>query len=589
MTNRAYDTLYLCEKPSQARALARQLGATRNEDGVFTGGGAVVLNAYGHLLNLAMPDEYSDHDRGPWSLSNLPIVPRKWEWKVKAEHIEQYNKIAAWLDRVNTVVIATDPDEEGEVIGRQILYELGFKGNILRLWASALDPDSLKHALKNLLPLSATDTAYRAGCVRRHLDWLYGINLSRAFSVTSGQRTSIGRVTTRLLTELVNREREIRCFTPRNYYTATAKLEDVVLEWQPVNGCGDISQLPLDEEVTGICVVASEYQEALEPPLPLTLSALLADAADIGIDVTSGYVAVQKLYEAGAISYPRTGSTVMPGHSKHGFAAHHAIVNTRDACPDWLPDTCQIIFNMVHHNCVLQHIGAATVHVRRLVFDMGGEIFAATDRWVDPLKPREAGWLLCDPGKHSALENNVKTKTFRPGDQVHAILKVERNPAVPPERYTEASLLRHMAKAEIGTEATRVGAINNLIINQVAERKQVKSRCSQELSPSEKGMSLIERLPPSVTGSTMENQLRNALIYVRSGQADLTGHLRNASKWLATTISRMKQNSTCDQPGQNCLHRSGWATSVGQLKADISEAQLRPHLPLIKMRTGQLT
>ncbi|MBU1776991.1 MAG: DNA topoisomerase, partial [Gammaproteobacteria bacterium] len=179
MTNTTYDTLYLCEKPSQARALAKQLGAFHNEHGVYTGGGAVVLNAYGHLLNLAMPDEYSDHDHGPWSLSNLPIVPKKWEWRVKEEHLQHYAKIGKWLDRVKTVVIATDPDEEGEVIGRQILYELGFKGNILRLWASALNSNSLNQALKNLLPLSATDTTYRAGCVRRQLDWLYGINLSR--------------------------------------------------------------------------------------------------------------------------------------------------------------------------------------------------------------------------------------------------------------------------------------------------------------------------------------------------------------------------------------------------------------------------
>jgi DNA topoisomerase IA len=103
-----------------------------------------------------------------------------------------------------------------------------------------------------------------------------------------------------------------------------------------------------------------------------------------------------------------------------------------------------------------------------------------------------------------------------------------------------------MAKADIGTEATRVDAINNLVVNQVAERKQVKSLCSQQISPTERGVSLIEWLPTSVTGGTMENQLRNALAYVRSGQADFTGHLRNASKWLATTINRMKQNSTCD-------------------------------------------
>jgi DNA topoisomerase-3 len=242
----------------------------------------------------------------------------------------------------------------------------------------------------------------------------------------------------------------------------------------------------------------------------------------------------QKLYEVGAISYPRTGSTAMPGHGNHGFSVHHAIINTRDACPEWLLDECQTIFNMVHRNCVLQYIGAATIHIRKLVFDMGGEIFSATDRWLDPHKPREAGWLLCEPSRHNAFEDNVKTATFKPGDQVHAILKVQRNLTMPPERYTEASLLRHMATAEIGTEATRVDAINNLLTNQVVER-------TQELCPTEKGMSLIDRLPSSVTGNTMENQLRNALIYVRSGQADFTGHLQNASKWLAAAINGMKQ------------------------------------------------
>lgn len=542
MTNATYETLYLCEKPSQARALARQLGASNNEDGVFTGGGAVVLNAYGHLLNLAMPDEYSDHDRGPWSLSNLPIVPKKWEWKVKAEHIEHYNKIAAWLDRVNKVVIATDPDEEGEVIGRQILSELGFKGSIQRLWASALDPNSLKQALNNLLPLSDTDTAYRAGCVRRQLDWLYGINLSRAFSVSSGQRTSIGRVKTRLLTELVIREKEIKCFTPKPHFTAMAKFKDVVLEWQPADWNSDFRQLPPEGEVTGICIAASVSQEILSPPLPLTLSALLANAADIGIDLLRGYAAVQKLYEAGAISYPRTGSTEMPGAGT-GFAAHHAIINTMESSPGWMPEECQTIFNMVHHNCVLQQIGEAKLNVRKLLFDMGGEMFSATDYWADPLKPRDEAWLLCEPDRLDALERNVKTMMFKPGDQVNATLLVQRAQTEPPKRYTEADLLRHMAEMEIGTDATRVDAINNLVKDQVAERTQVRTGCSLELSPTEKGMHLIDRLPPSVTGQTMDNQLRNALNYVRTGQVDFAGHLLNASKWLSHTINGIKNVS----------------------------------------------
>ena len=537
-----YDTLYLCEKPSQARALAKQLGASKTEDDVYIGGGNVVLNAYGHLLNLAMPADYGHS--GPWNLNTLPILPQKWEWKVKAEYQQQYNKIAVWLERIKTVVIATDPDDEGEVIGRQILYELGFKGNIMRLWVSALDPNSLKQALGNLLPLSATNTAYHAGCARRQLDWLYGINLSRALSVISGQRTSVGRVTTRLLSELVKREMEIRRFTPIPYYTATARFGDAVLEWQPADEHDDFSRLPTDGEITGICVAASEYQEILDPPLPLTLSALLANAAERGIDLTRGYMAAQRLYEAGAISYPRTGSTTMPGAGKQGFAAHHAIVNTWHTCPGWLPEDCRVIFNIVHHNCVLQQLGEATIHVRKLVFDMGGEIFTATDHWLAPNKPRAAGWLLCD-ATQVALENNIKTAKFTPGDQVRASLSVVHKQTVPPQRFTEAELLRHMAETEIGTEATRVDAINSLVRNQVAERMQARPGCSLELRPTEKGMNLIQRLPSSVTGTTMETQLRNALDYVRSGQADFEGHLRNAARWLEITIGRMRRDSVC--------------------------------------------
>ncbi len=538
-----YDTLYLCEKPSQARALAKQLGASKTEDGVYVGDGNIVLNAYGHLLNLAMPEDYGHS--GPWNLNTLPILPQKWEWKVKAEHQQQYNKIAFWLERVKTVVIATDPDEEGEVIGRQILSELGFKGNIKRLWVSALDPNSLKQALGNLLPLSATDTAYRAGCVRRQLDWLYGINLSRAVSISSGQKTSVGRVTTKLLTELVKREIEIRRFKPVSYYTATARFGDAVLEWQPANGHDNIPLLPANGAITGICIAASEYQETLDPPLPLTLSALLANAAERGIDLTRGYMAAQRLYEAGAISYPRTGSTDMPGAGKQGFASHHAIVNTWHTCPDWLPEECQVIFNMVHFNGVLQHMGEAIIHARKLVFDMGGEIFTATDRWLVPNRPRDAGWLLCEANRQIALEGNIKTAKFRPGDQVRATLNAVRKQTVPPQRFTEAELLRHMAETGIGTEATRVDAINSLVKNQVAERTQTKPGCSLELRPTEQGMNLIERLPSSVTGTTMEMQLRNALDHVRSGQADFEGHLRNAARWLAITIDGMKRGSVC--------------------------------------------
>jgi DNA topoisomerase IA len=200
---------------------------------------------------------------------------------------------------------------------------------------------------------------------------------------------------------------------------------------------------------------------------------------------------------------------------------------------------------MVHFSCVLQHIGEATIHVRKLVFDMGGEIFTATDRWLAPNRPRDAAWLLCEVSREIALESNIKSAKFRSGDQVRATLSVERKQTVPPQRFTEAELLRYMAETGIGTEATRVDAINHLVKNQVAERVQAEPGCSRELRPTEKGMNLIERLPSSVTGITKESQLRNALDYVRSGQADFEGHLKNPAKWLAITIDGMNRASVC--------------------------------------------
>ncbi len=428
MKNQTYHTLYLCEKPSQARTLAKHVGAGTYEDGVYTGRGNVVLNAYGHLLNLSMPEEYSSgYDQGPWCLEKLPILPEKWEWKVKENHLQHYHKIGQWLDRVKTVVIATDPDEEGEVIGRQILYELGFKGKILRLWASALDPDSLKFALKNLLPLSATDAVYRAGCVRRKLDWLYGINLSRAFSLRLGKPTGIGRVKTRLLTELVNREMEITHFTPTDFYTTQALFQDVVLEWQTTSPCPDTPRLSSAENVTAICIAASQTQELLPPPLPLTLSALLANAADMGIDLTCAYAAVQNLYEAGAISYPRTSSTEMPNVGAQGFAAHHAIINTMESCPERLSEDAQKIFRMVNFNCLMQIIGEATLNVRKLVFEIGGEIFAATDYWLDPLKIHDAGWIIRYAENKAEPDSWLRKLMARRNKNVAAVALANKN------------------------------------------------------------------------------------------------------------------------------------------------------------------
>ncbi len=158
------------------------------------------------------------------------------------------------------------------------------------------------------------------------------------------------------------------------------------------------------------------------------------------------------------------------------------------------------------------------------------------DTYLRTLMIHGARAVICEPDRHTPLVENCKTAMFKPGDRISATLRVERKQTARPERYTEAELLRHMASAGIGTEATRVEAINTLVRDQVANRIEVKTKWSLEVSPTESGMHLLGQLPPSITGSAMENMLRNALKNVRNGQVGLSGHLHDAFKWLTLTI-----------------------------------------------------
>ena len=536
----AQSTFYLCEKPSQARTLARLLGAGKCPDGMHAGPGVVVGHAFGHLLNLAMPEEYVGS--GKWSLHNLPILPPNWVWQVVERHRDHYDQIGRYLKMADAVVIATDPDEEGEVIARQILHGHGYTGPVSRLWASALDPASLKTALQNLLPLSATDACYHAGRIRHEMDWLFGMNLSRAFSVIFNRPTAIGRVKTRLLNELVKRDREIEQFVPVSYHTAHIDIGDTVLAWQPGRGAvhNEVGLPSLADVDSGVCLLSEIFRDQLPPPLPYTLSALLADASEMGMLLANAYAATQQLYESGAISYPRTGSTTLPGAHAGGFAAHHAIVNTKDSCPDRMTEEAKQVFDLVQLNGVYQQLGPAAINVRRLLFEFGGELFCATDRWLG--SPDSAGWLLGMPDRDGARVDSPNASLFKAGDTVHATIRVERKESAPPDSFTEASLLRLMDKAGMGTEATRVAAIGRLVRDKVAETTGQTDHHGMVLKKppvirsTRLGRERIQNLPDAVCGPTMENRLQRALDAARGGQPDASGHLLEAAKWIAQTI-----------------------------------------------------
>lgn len=508
--------MYLCEKPSQARALAKLLGADRREDGALLGNGVAVVPAHGHLLELEPPDAYIG--KGPWSRQGLPVVPAEWKWRVKPNDQAHFDMVGRWLANASSVVIATDPDDEGEVVGRQLLAAHGFAGPVLRLWASALDPDAVRQALGNLLPLSATDSYYHAGLTRRRLDWLLGMNLTRAYSVQFGQTTHIGRVKTKVMAEIVDRSIEVKAHTPTSIQVLEVVIGNTVFE---------AGVETMASTGKGICISSVDEPVSVPQPLPYTLTSLLADASEFyGIGVATGYAAAQALYEAAAISYPRTGSTAMPSPGAAGFAAHHAIITTRDSCPAFLDEDAHRIFALVQQNGVMQALGAAQLMRRTTVFDFGGVLFTSVAKWL----PAEdhAGWMLCDHLELSRIPAQ-EPASFKVGERVAARPTLREIPLPQPQPYTEATLLRLMGAYGIGTEATRAHSISSLYHDALAEKR------GNWILPTSQALGLAERLPPEILSHKMETLVGAAVEAARRSEST-DPYMERATQWLTRMI-----------------------------------------------------
>ncbi len=229
--------LYLCEKPSQARDLARNLRISGKGNGFIGDNSIAVTWAIGHLIQQLDPDEV-DVKYSNWKMEHLPIVPETWKMKPNAKTKKQLTVVKGLLQKSNHVVIATDGDREGEVIGRELLDYFEWTGNIDRLWLTALDDNSIQKALNNLKQGCETKPLYAAGLARARADWLVGMSATRALSLMAQKKgyrgvLSVGRVQTPTLAIVVNRDIEIENFKPKDYYDITGIFSNVVAQWIP--------------------------------------------------------------------------------------------------------------------------------------------------------------------------------------------------------------------------------------------------------------------------------------------------------------------------------------------------------------------
>ena len=337
--------LYLCEKPSQARDIAAVLAdggkVVREEGSLRVAPDVVVTWCIGHLYEQAEPEEY-DPALKDWRMESLPIVPSAWKLKPRSQGGRQIRAIRTLLKQAGEVVIATDPDREGEVIAREVLDEMIWRGPVSRLLLSALDPASIRKGLAAVRPGRESENLYYAGLGRARADWLFGMNLTRAWTLAGragGIRgvLSVGRVQSPTLQLVVQRDLDIENFVPVDHYVVeadcTSVLDDGVLQfsavWSPDDEqreqacdsegrCTDRDfAVRIATDLTGAegRVVSSKREPGREPPpLPFSLSRLQQLASRRwGYGAKQTLEIAQSLYERHkAITYPRTDTGYLP-------------------------------------------------------------------------------------------------------------------------------------------------------------------------------------------------------------------------------------------------------------------------------------
>ncbi|WLD65560.1 DNA topoisomerase III [Pseudomonas sp. OVF7] len=326
--------LFLCEKPSQGRDIAKVLGANRRGDGCLIGSKTTVTWCIGHLLETAPPEAYGIQYKS-WSLDHLPIIPEQWQVEVKRKTAAQFKVIKRLLSEAATVVIATDADREGEMIARELLELCKYRGPVQRLWLSALNETSIRKALSSLKSGQETFALYHSALARSRADWLIGMNLSRLFTLL-GRRAgydgvlSVGRVQTPTLRLVVDRDRAIASFVSVPYWDVDVHLSSMgqpfIASWQPPSSGRDEAGRCLQQafarqaaESISSCKTATvlslqteHFREA--PPLPFDLSTLQEVCSrKLGLGAQETLNIAQALYETHkATSYPRSDCRYLP-------------------------------------------------------------------------------------------------------------------------------------------------------------------------------------------------------------------------------------------------------------------------------------
>ncbi|MBP3411995.1 MAG: DNA topoisomerase III [Oscillospiraceae bacterium] len=568
-------SLVLAEKPSVGRELARVLGCKRGGEGYMEGDRYVVTWALGHLVTLADPDVY-EKKWEKWDMADLPMLPQNMKLVVIGQTSRQFKVVQSLMKRgdISDLIIATDAGREGELVARWIMIKAGWKKPTKRLWISSQTDKAIKEGFAKLRPAADYDNLFRSAQARSEADWIVGLNVTRALTCRHNAQLSAGRVQTPTLALIVDREKEIRSFVPREYYGVRLKAGGFCASYRDKNNNARSFDRSVMERIAaacekGECVLTQvrKMRRQTPPPAAYDLTELQRDAnKKYAYSAKETLNLMQSLYEQHKLlTYPRTDSRyisddvvpTLPDRLKavmvdsyKPFAQelmrnrplktkylvnnakvtdHHAIIPTEESPDLWqLSGPERNIYDLVVRRFLAVLMPPYEYEEVELTLNCAGHNFTAKGKIV-----LNAGWKAVYDRNFSFDEEEDDSQSLpdvRQGQRLKvSSVQVTTGKTPPPPRYTEATLLTAMEHPQtqvqdkeqrkileetggLGTPATRADIIEKLFSAFYIERR------GKELVPTSKGMQLVELAPKDLRSATLTAKWEDRLSRIAKGQ-----------------------------------------------------------------------
>jgi len=320
----------IAEKPSLGRNIADAIGGMNKRNGYLEGTEYIVTWAFGHLFSLADVEEYSQTttENKRWTLENLPCFPENFKFelkkgsdkKVDSGVVRQFELLKSLCNRqdVDTIVNAGDADREGEIIVRLcVSHALKSQKNFKRLWLPDQTPETIRKALSEMKDETEYEALANEGFARTYIDWLYGVNLTRYATLKTGTLLRVGRVIVPIVKAIYDRDMAIKNFVPGKYFAIVSKEEtngEIVelTSKQKFENTQYEDALAFCAKYNAVDAVVKSVKKKKSTLAPGKLYSLSKLQNVLGkkykMSMAESLEIVQKLYEQGYLTYPRTNS-----------------------------------------------------------------------------------------------------------------------------------------------------------------------------------------------------------------------------------------------------------------------------------------